>query len=51
MPEKRRLFPPFCVKNTRNTQSISALFALTGGNIRHFQVRSSFEVATFLINK
>jgi hypothetical protein len=51
MPEKCRLFPPFCVKNARNTKSISVLFALTGGNIRPFQVRSSFEVATFLINK
>ena len=51
MPEKYRLFPPFGVKNTRNTQSISAFFALTGENVRYFQVLCSFEVETFLINK
>ena len=51
MPEKWRLFPPFCVKNARNTQSISVLFALTGENLHPFQVLSSFEVVTFLINK
>jgi len=51
MPEKWRLFPPLCVKNARNTQSISVLFALGGKNIHHFQVLRSFEVVTFLINK
>ena len=51
MPEKQHLFLPFCVKNAGNTQSISALFALTGRNICCFQVLRSFEVVTFLINK
>ena len=51
MPGKGRLFPPFCVKNARNPQRIPALFALTGGNLRPFQVQRSFEVATFSINK
>ena len=51
MPEKGRLFPPFWVKNARNTQSISALFALIDGNLRPFQVLCSFDVVTFLINK
>jgi hypothetical protein len=51
MPEKRRNFPPFGVKNAQNTQSISALFALIGRKSHRFRVQSSFEVATFLINK
>jgi len=51
MPENGVYSQPFCVKNARNTQSISALFALTGRNLRPFQVLCSFEVVTFLINK
>jgi len=51
MPEKRRNFPPFGVKNARNTPSISVLFALTGRKSHRFRVQSSFEVVTFLINK
>jgi len=41
---KKHLFLPFGVKNARNTQSIPALFALTGRNICLFQVLHSFEV-------
>ena len=51
MPEKVCLFLPFGVKNARNTQSISALFALPDENPHSFQVLRSFEVVTFLINK
>ena len=51
MPEKGHLFPPFGVKNAGNPQRISALFALTGGNLCPFQVLRSFEVAVFSINK
>ena len=48
---KKRLSAPSCVKNARNTQSISALFALVGTNIRLFRVLRSFEIATFLRDK
>ena len=51
LPEKWRNFPPFSVKNAQNTQSIFALFALTGRKSHPFRVLRSFEVVTFLINK
>ena len=48
---KRRLFAPSCVKNARNTQSISVLFALAGTNLRPFQMLRSFEGKIFFTVK
>ena len=47
MPENRRKFALYCVKNARNPQRIPALFSLSNTNYRHFQVPCSFEAVTF----